>query len=192
VALGFLAVVAASVPGEAHAQVFGSCAPGPVARIFLPWGDPAWYESVPDGGLEAGGTGWTLRGGAAVVAGNEPYYVRSQTDTRALSLPPGASASTPDTCVGPGHPTLRFFLRNPGETRAPLRVSVQFTDPAGTERSVPIGWVMGARAWTPSPVLLTAMNSLGLLKAQTVSFRFTSTEAQYTVDDVYVDPYGKG
>src|SRR5918995_4672663 len=114
VALVLFAIAVASVPGEAHAQIWSGCAAEPVARVFLPWGDPGWYASVPDGGLEAGGAGWTLRAGAAVVDGNEPFHVRSDSDARALSLPPGASASTPGTCVGPGHPTLRFFLRNMG------------------------------------------------------------------------------
>ena len=42
-------------------------------RPFLPFADPLLYVLAPGGGFEAGEPAWTLRGGAAVVEGNEPF-----------------------------------------------------------------------------------------------------------------------
>src|SRR5881397_3434352 len=36
--------------------------------------DPFTYTLVPGGTFENGAPGWTLNGGARVVAGNEPFY----------------------------------------------------------------------------------------------------------------------
>jgi hypothetical protein len=181
-----------TAPSAAQARV-GLCAGEPLAQVFLPWADPSWYASVPDGGLEGGGAGWALLGDAAVVDANESYYVRSPDDSQALALPGGASATSPATCVGPGRPTLRFFARASNAQRAWLAVSVEFVDPTGQRRSVPIGVVSGTSSWQPSPPLPVVANTLALLGPQQAAFRFTPTgDGRWFVDDVYVDPYGKG
>jgi hypothetical protein len=192
VALALAVAAALAAPAAAHARV-ASCPWQPAAQVFLPWGDPAWYASVPDGGLEAGGDGWTLRGGAAIAAGNEPFYVRSREDRRSLALPLAASAVSAPSCIGAGHPTVRFFVRNTGAPRAALRVSVDFVDGLGTRRSLPIGVVTATPEWAPSPVLPVVINALSLLAVQHAAFRFTPVDGgEWRVDDVYVDPYGKG
>jgi hypothetical protein len=190
-ALLALAVSLAGAPASAHAWL-GACPAQPVAQVFLPWADPAWYEAVPDGGLEAGGAGWALGGGAAVVGGNEPYHVHSASDSRSLALPPAASAASPAVCLGPGHPTLRFFARSDAATRSALTVSAEFADPAGVRRSVPIGVITPTAAWRPSPALPIVLNTLALVGPQQAVFRFTAGDGGWSVDDVYVDPYGKG
>ena len=63
-----------AVPALARAD----CPPRPLDRTFLPWLDAAWYEAAPDSGLESGGAGWTLAGGAAVTDGNNPYLAGHQ------------------------------------------------------------------------------------------------------------------
>src|SRR3954447_11205153 len=60
-------VVAPSPPGGAPRR-----AAAETSRPFLRWLDIASYAPAPDGGFEAGATGWDLDG-ATVVAGNEPY-----------------------------------------------------------------------------------------------------------------------
>jgi hypothetical protein len=177
---------------RAEAQI-GACPAQPAAQVFLPWSDPAWYASVPDGGLESGGAAWTLRGPAAVVSGNEPYRVRAASDARALRLAPTASAASPASCVGPGHPTLRFFVRSENSALTALNVSVEFVDPTGASRSVPIGVISPTPAWQPSPVLPVIANTLSPALPQQARFRFTTSgDGAWYVDDVYVDPYGKG
>jgi hypothetical protein len=188
-----LTVLVLAAPGEAQAR-FGACPGQSVAQVFLPWADPAWYATVPDGGLEAGGAGWALASGASIVTENEPYYVRSASDSRALSLAPSASASSAPACVGPGHPTLRFFARGVNTRQAVLNVSVQIVDPAGGARWVPIGAVAGTGSWQPSPILPIVTNALAPVVPQPAVFRFAPAGGGGTwyVDDVYVDPYGKG
>jgi hypothetical protein len=187
--LGALAVLA--LPGPAHAA---GCPDQPLARTFQPWLDPAWYMAAPDGGLEAGGEGWTLGGGAAVVAGNEPFYVGDRGDGRSLALAPGATATTPAVCIGVEHPTLRFFARNTGSAASTLEVSVVFRDLLGQTRSLPVGAIVAGDAWAPTPVVPVLVNLLSLLGDQQVAFRFAAPGdgGEWTIDDVYVDPYKKG
>jgi hypothetical protein len=186
-----VAFIALGVPAAAQAGV-ASCPSQPAGQVFLPWLDPAWYRSVPDGGLEDGGAGWRLRGGAAVVAGNERYFVRAPSDRRSLSLPPGAAATSAPTCIAPGHPTLRFFVRNTGSPLARLAVFAEFADLAGVKRSLPIGVVSGPPDWAPSPLLPVVVDALSVLGVTEVAFRFDAAGGDWRVDDVYVDPYGKG
>jgi hypothetical protein len=189
VVLAALAVLA--LPGSAGAA---GCPDQPLARTFQPWLDPAWYQAAPDGGLEAGAEGWTLGGGAAVVAGNEPFFVGDSGDARSLSLPAGASATTPDVCIGVEHPTLRFFARNTGSVTSTLGVSVVFRDVLGLKHTLPVGVVVADDEWAPTPVVPVVVNLLSLLGDQDVAFRFTALDnrGEWTIDDVYVDPYKKG
>jgi hypothetical protein len=168
------------------------CDSGPSSQVFLPWLDLAEYFLAPDGGLEAGGAGWALDG-ASVVAGNESYAV-SGPGASALALPIGSSATTPEICVGVEHPTIRAFIRRTGggnSTR--LRVYVNFVDPYGEPRSLPIGVLSGTNAWQPSPIMLIGANYLPLLTggdSTQVTFSFAPQGGSWQVDDVYVDPYG--
>jgi hypothetical protein len=190
--LAFLATLAVlALPGPALAA---GCPDQPLARTFQPWLDPAWYMAAPDGGLEAGGEGWALGGGAAVVAGNEPFYAGDRGDARSLALPAGASATTPAVCVGVEHPTLRFFARNTGSPVSTLAVSVVFRDLLGRQRSLPVGAVAAGGEWAPTPVVPVVVNLLSVLGDQQVAFRFTALDdgGEWTIDDVYVDPYKKG
>jgi hypothetical protein len=191
-ALLALAVLAAVAPARAEARL-GACPGQAVAQVFLPWLDYAYYTSVPDGGLENGGAGWTLRGAAAVADGNEPFHVRSASDSHSLALAPGDSASSPPVCIGPGHPTLRFFARSQQASGTALGVAAEFVDARGVQRSVPVGVIPATAAWQPSPVLPVVVNVLALTGPRTVSFRFAPTgSGEWFVDDVFVDPYGKG
>jgi hypothetical protein len=186
------AIVALVAPGAAHAA--SGCPAQPVSRPFLPWLDLASYEAVPDGGFEAAGTGWSLDGAAAVVAGNESYAVGSPADRSSLALGPDAAATTAPICLGVEHPSLRFFARNTGAPLSTLAVSVVFTDVLGQPRSLPIGRIRAGSEWAPGPVLPVIVNLESLLGDQSVAFRFAPADAlgAWRIDDVYVDPYSKG
>jgi hypothetical protein len=188
-ALALLAGLATmAVPAAAHAA---GCPDQPVERTFLPWLDPAWYAPAPDGGLEAGAEGWTLGGGAAVVDGNEPFHVGGPDDANSLALPPGASATTPEVCIGVEHPTIRFFARNTGSSLSLLRVSVVFRGLLGRQ-VLPVAVIAAGDEWAPSPIVPVIVNVLSLLGDQQVAFRFAPLGGEWTIDDVYVDPYKKG
>jgi hypothetical protein len=166
----FAALVAILIlPAAARAA---DCSGQTLDRTFLPWADPALYTPVPEG--------WTLAGGAAVADANQPFLPGSGS----LSLPAGGSATTAPVCIGLGHPTVRFFARNAGNPLSLLRVSAVVG-----ETELPIGLVPAGREWAPSPPLLLAVNLLG---ADSVAFRFAADGGQWSVDDVYVDPYRKG
>lgn len=189
VILGALAILA--LPGPAHAA---GCPERPLDRTFLPWLDPAWYAQAPGGDFESGVSGWTLERGVAVVEGNEPFFVGGSGDTSSLSLPPGGSATSAPMCIGVEHPTLRFFARNTGDPSSVLTVSVVFRDVLGVRRSLTVGAVTAGSSWAPTPVVPVVVNLLSLLGDQQVAFRFAAPDdrAEWTIDDVYVDPYKKG
>ena len=157
----------------------------------MPWADPGWYTTVPDGGMETRLGAWSLRDSATFVAGNEPYYVRSPSDAWSLALPSGASATSAPICVYLGHPTLRLFARS-RQPHATLRIAVEFTDLTGARRTQQIAMLAADGAWAPTPPIAIWANALSLLIPQQVAFRFEADRAEWQIDDVYVDPYGKG
>ena len=169
-------------------QVFG--------QPFLRWLDPAYYVLAPDGGLEQGALGWRLSGGASVVAGNEPYYVRDAADTRALSLPSGSSATTPPICVGVDAPAARLFVTNSGSQLSTLQVDLIYRNALGVTTSAPLVEVTGTSIWEPTIqiALLANVTSLQVAANGTtnIALRFRrqgSTSSSWKLDDLYVDPF---
>src|SRR5690242_5282337 len=106
-------VATCAFAAPAHAGVLTTtatnCDDSALTQPFARYGDRASYKSV--GSFEGGTGGWVLNGGAKVVAGNESAYVGGAGDAKSLLLPSGASATTPEVCVGLDEPTLRFFTR---------------------------------------------------------------------------------
>jgi len=185
-----LAPTAQASPLVASAE---SCDAQELSQPFLPWADPANYTLAPDGGFEDKGAGWSLEGGADVVAGNEAYYVRDEGDKRSLSLPTGSSATSPTMCVGIEHPTIRLFARNTGSPFSSLKVKVHYVDGFGETQSLPIGLVSAGGSWQPTQAMVIGVNLLPLLPGERtpVAFEFTPQGAggEWRIDDVYVDPY---
>jgi hypothetical protein len=167
-----LAAIFFAAPTAAQA-----CTDEPLSRPFTPWLDFANYQAAPDGGVEAGATGWTLNG-ASVVNGGQPFGGGGQSS---LSVPAGASAVTAPICVTLAHPTLRLFARGTGV----MTVSALTED--GLE--LPVGAVVGTGSWAPTVPMLVVLNLLG---EQNVRFRFASTLGSFRLDNVYIDPYSKG
>jgi hypothetical protein len=185
-ATAFLLTAVTAAPASAS---LGLVCPAPVWQPFTPWGDPAWYSFAPNGGFENGATGWTLAGGAKVVAGSEPFAVRGGSDRQALSIPAGARATSAPMCIGALSTKMRFFARNTGSSNARLTVRVIYDGGAGQVLGVAdAGTIKGGR-WQPSPAIAMLGGLLPLL-TQDVRIRFVSVDAggAWTVDDVYVDP----
>lgn len=196
---GLLAAAAAGLavaPGAASAGVLTASAPScdaqALSQVFLPWADVANYTLAPGGGAESG-AGLALAGNASIAAGNEPWQVGGSGVSN-LRLPAGSSATTDPICVGLGHPTVRFFSRSSGVgLLSSLRVDVLVEDALGGVHSLPIGLVLPHSGWSPGTPLLVVANLLPLLPNDTtpVSFRFTPQGAgTWSVDDIYVDPWG--
>ena len=191
--VALLAAVIVLAIGAAPAHAAG-CPAYPLGKPFLPWLDVLNYTAVPNGGLESGATSWTLTGGAAVVDGNEPFYVRSSADRYSLSLPPGSSATTAPMCVRTLDATMRFFAVNAGSLLSTLKVEALYTDAGGRQRTATVGLLLGTPQWAPSlPTLVFAnLTNLPLLTDGTIDVRFRFTPqglfGRWRIDDVYVDP----
>lgn len=155
-----------------------ACDDAPLTQPFSSWLDLAQYKLAPGGDFEADGPGWTLNGGATVVDGNSPF----RGGESSLELPPGASATSPTSCVTLTYPTLRFFA---GSAKAgKIAVEVVYDDWVFRSGTVKTG------RWAPSPLLLTGALTLDV---EHVSIRLTNVgNSTVGVDDVYVDPYRRG
>ena len=184
----------------AHAGLLVASAPDceaqSLSRTFLPWWDIANYTALSGGDFEGAGDGWSMTGGAAIADGNESYDVGGSDDAHSLSLPAGASATSPAICVGLSHPTIRFFnKRRSGGWLSPasVRVDVLFETATGDVASLPIGFAGNGGSWQPTSPMLVVANLLPLLPGERtpVAFNFTAQGADFSVDDVWVDPYGR-
>jgi hypothetical protein len=165
--------------------VAGRCEGRVIEQPFAAFDDLADYFLAPDGDFSSGATTWDL-GGAEVVEDNEPWNVAGSVAPAALRLTPGASATSPTICVAESDPTMRFFARGTG---GELQVDVMYTDEFGEPQSVAIGTLEADGEWAPAPPLPITVNTYEM----TVAFRFTAVgEGDWTIDDVYVDPYRKG
>jgi hypothetical protein len=190
VTLGGLALLVPAASAGPLVEDAEGCEPASLSTPFGRWLDPMKYTPVRDGGIERRAQGWHLSGGARPVAGNEPWKVSGAGDDSSLSLPAGASATTPAICVGLAEPTLRFFAEGPAGVVDRLDVEVLFEDAAGQVRALPIGTDLGG-SWHPTTVMPVLANLLPLLPGgQTaVAFRFTAHGGSFRIDDVYVDPW---
>lgn len=167
----------------------GLACPDPTTQPFKPWSDYAQYAAVPDGGFEAGASGWKLAGGAKVVAGNEPFYLRSKRDAWSLSLPAGSSATSPPMCISLLSSKMRFVA---GGSKGSIKVQVVYRGLLSNTLGVfDGGTVSSSGQWAPSPEISMLGGVLPLL-TQSVQFRFVATSGTLQIDDVFLDPWKIG
>jgi len=180
--------VLSATPAQGALISTGACNEAALSQPFLRWGDLNSYELVPGGDFEGSLAGWTLSGGAQRVAGSEPYGATGSVGASSLSLPAGASALSPLTCVNASYPSFRFFARNNGLASTVL-VQVVYRTALGTV-SLPVGAVALAGNWQPTLPMLTGSVVGGLLSGGTaqVSLRFTALTGSSRIDDIFVDP----
>jgi hypothetical protein len=173
-----------------------ACSYSGAEKVFSPFGDQHNYVLGPDGGFEAGGSGWQLNGGAAVVEGNESYYLNDAGDSKSLSLPAGSSAVSPPVCMAIDTPSFRLVARNSGDPSSQLRVEAVYKL-LGLVRTKTAGTLRAGSAWTPTqPVstVLTLSTLVGTLIPSAINIRFTPLDSsgRWQVDDVYIDPFRRG
>jgi len=188
--LAMLATAAISAATAAPASAsLGIACPDPTFQPFAAWGDSSSYAFAPNGGFENGATGWSLTGGARVVAGNEPFAVHRAGDRYSLSLPAGSSATTAPMCIGAFSTKTRFFARNTGASTARLTVKVIYDGGLGQVLGIADAGSITGGKWQPSPAITMLGGVLPLL-TQDVRLRFVPADAtgNWSIDDVYVDP----
>jgi hypothetical protein len=169
-----------------------------IENPFTAWDDNADYFLIKEGNLGSDSTyDWSF-GGGGLVAENNPNSLHGE-EASSLSLREGDSADSPSVCVTVDDPTMRFFVKNTGEETGTLRVDAVYLDENFDEHTYHLGTLTSADAgseWGPSPVLeLAAPLADTLGGGETpVTFRFTAEGrgSGWLIDDVYVDPYGKG
>lgn len=172
-----------------------SCDDQPLSKPFTPWLDYADYTPLPGGSFEGDMSGWSFSGGAGVAGGNAAQHVGGAGDASSLAIPSGGSATSATICVGLTHPTVRFFAKRRSTgllaSLSTLRVEVLFELSDGTVATVPIGTVANGASWQPTQPMLAVANLLPLLPGEhtPIALRFTAWGGNWSVDDVYVDPY---
>ena len=170
---------AAAAVGTATAA---TCPPPPTAvHPFMPWSDGNDYVLTTGGGFESSTSGWSLRGGSGFVSDNAPNALDPASDSHALSIPAGGSATSPCTTAPQIVGIVRFFAKTatPG---AQLKVEVLVK--GGTYDA---GTITAGSSWSPSPML--SSNAPAYKGAVAYQVRFTASGGAFTVDDVYFDPY---
>lgn len=179
--------------GTANAGVLsqsaGPCPGYPMSQVFKPWLDPMQYTLAPGGAFEST-AGLTLTGGAQIVSGNEPYYLRSRSDSRSVLIPPGGTVTTGPMCVSADNPTVRFFARQAKPSLLPLlTVEGLFTTKAGGTASLPLtGLPLAGGAWALQLPMLATPAVLELTDSTMMRFRIRAASGSWQVDDFYVDP----
>jgi hypothetical protein len=167
-----------------------ACSYSDTQQVFSPWGDQRDYVLSPDGGFESGGSGWSLGDGAAVVSGNESFYVNSASDSSSLFLPSGSTATSPAICVGRETPVFRLFALNAGDPSSRLRVSVVYDLPGRFDPE--IGRTIRAGAdWSPTRTLSTVPGLAELAGTMEVEFTPLDADGSWQVDDLYIDPFAR-
>lgn len=179
---GLASVLIPTSAAQADIINLSACNLSPLSQPFAPWLDSASYELAPGGDFES--PGWSLSGGAARVPGSERYAATGTTGSWSLSLPAGASAQSPATCVDAAYPTVRMFVSGTGA----VAVSVVYGNLV-----LPAGVAVAAGGWSPSPVSLTSAAIVALTSdgSAQVSLRLTSLLGNVRVDDVFVDPWNR-
>ncbi|HEX5527427.1 MAG TPA: hypothetical protein VFX44_09585 [Solirubrobacterales bacterium] len=190
--IAWLAAALALAFSAAAAQ---ACSYTGAEQVFKPWGDSSSYVLAPNGGFEAGGTGWLLSGGANTVEGNESFYLNDASDSRSLSLPSGSSAVSSPICMSIDTPTFRLLARNTGDTSSGLRVEAIYPL-LGLIHTKTISTVYAGSNWAPSQqmsTVLTLSTIVGTLVPSSVQIRITPTGSggNWQVDDLYIDPFAR-
>jgi hypothetical protein len=187
IVLGF-AVAALLLPTSSASAATTPCAGESLSQVFADWGDSSWYFLAPDGGFEDGAAGWSLRDGAAVVDGNGPFALGAPGDSRSLSLPAGASATSAPFCIRRDTRIVRWVQRGP--RGGLLAVSVVHVDPRATSTGRVLDVVRSRGAWEPSPQTTIPLARTGARENGTamVALKFTALTGDWKLDDLFVDP----
>jgi hypothetical protein len=178
------------VPAAAQA----ACSDAPTTKAFQAFGDSADYSLAPNGAFEAGSGDWSLNG-AFVAFGSESYGVHSRFDSKSLAIAATGSAASPTICVDIARPTFRFFAKRTSGSWAQMNVKLRWTGANGVTNETVVGSIAGGTAWQPTTSLNLA-RSLPLGGDDSIEVQLVFDPENYggswAIDDVYVDPYGRG
>jgi hypothetical protein len=188
-------VAVALVAMAAFAGSAQACSYSGAERVFSPWGDQQNYVLAPDGGFEAGASGWSLNGSAKVVAGNESYYLNDAGDSKSLAIPAAGSAASPPVCMALDTPSFRLMARNTGAPSSRLRVEAVY-NLLGLVRTKVVSNLTAGPSWAPTQSVSTVLGLstiVGTLIPSAIQIRITPLDStgNWQVDDLYIDPFSR-
>ena len=103
-----------------------------------------------------------------------------------MSLPKGASATSPGMCISLLSSKMRFLVRS--DSGSSVKVQVVYRGLLSSVLGIFDGGTISAGGtWKASPALGMLGGVLPLLTTS-VSFRFTAVNGAAAIDDVYLDP----
>jgi hypothetical protein len=163
------------------------------SQVFAQWADYANYFLAPNGGFENGSTGWSLGGGASVVAGNEPFYTSG---AHSLSLPSGSTATSPTTCIGAGDLFVRMFGADRGGADSGLHVRVVWYGLLNKVLGISdFNTYAPGSDWSPTDKLSSsggsiAISLLPIIGSTSARVQLTpiGSGSRWLIDDLYIDP----
>jgi hypothetical protein len=166
-------------------------------QVFKPWGDQHEYVLAPNGGFESGASGWSLSGGAGLVAENEAFQLNGAGDGTSLSLPAGSSAVSPPLCMSIDTPLFRLLARNSGNPSSTLRVEAIYNVLGlGLLHTTVSNAVSAGASWVPTQGMSTVLGLstvVGTLVPSYIQVRITpvGSGGAWQVDDLFVDPFSR-
>ncbi len=172
-----------------------TCAEAPTVKAFAKWGDNADYSPAPNGTFESSTVGWKLSSGASIVKGNESLGVTS--GAKALKIPVGGIATSPEFCVSEANPHFRFVAKT-GFFFGTYQALVLYRDAKGTLTQAQFvsssDTTLLPGIWGVSPIspLATKIPLLSGGKTASVQIVLASLFGGATFDSVMVDPYRRG
>jgi hypothetical protein len=174
VALAAAAPASAVTTPTSLPPVAGCSAPS-FSQPLLGYGDSNYYALAPGGSFDAGGPGWELSGGAAVVGG-------------ALDLPSRSQATSPVMCITSDYPTSRLFARNvDGKTQNVTLYTSLYKNGAWLKPKNTGHFDHFGTSWTLSQPLNN--KPAGVAGWQQVRFTLAAADKSHLqVDNVWVDP----
>jgi hypothetical protein len=141
-------LLTAAPAASALATSASVCSPPPLGQPFLGSGDFNYYAAAPGpNGTGFDGSSWRLTGGAKIVT----TQLANGATGRALDLPTGSQAVSPDLCVKSSqNPIARTMVRslNGGDS---LQIQASYSTGTGWSNPQGPGGVSGqGTAWTVS------------------------------------------
>ena len=199
--LGIAAVSALCLTGTAWAggdtttSVRETCLDPQIEQPFAAFGDTRAYVLAPGGSFEDSSLDqWTLEGGASVQPGNDPFNLRGAEDAMSLSVPAGASATSPRMCVDLNWPTMRFAALQEEARDTELKVEVLYPEAPGKAANWHKAKTLKAKSndgWElTGDIKLSPQVVSKRMGARQVAVRFTSDDdrGSWRIDNIYVDP----
>lgn len=180
-ALGFCATPAlatGATPALCEGQVF--------SQPFTEFGDTRFYTLAPGGEFNSAAEGWKLSGGAKLTATTRP----NGSTGGALSLPAGATATSPPMCVTRQYPIAQVWVNAATGTRK-VAVYVSYAGTRSETEPKEVGKLKkGSGVWTLSEFRLQPKLAGSEEAPHNVTFTFQAAAGtgETQLYDLYIDP----